>query len=356
MKIAIVDKTVLTPKGQEHRSLNWVLRHRKYVKPNNLNYKVSTDYFGFFPKENNKFEIHDLSYFKSKELDSIADYYDMAYIADMYGIYYNEWYLDSMETEHSRIVYGGLHYKDYLFLKRMKERNKLIILEFNCLGSPTSTAVRNKTEELFGLRWTGWTLRYFDSLDTLTNAELPNWVIENYMEQHNNEWPFTKAGIVFVYEYEHIFILENETHLTNEIPLIHTGTYGQEKYNLPQEFTYPYWIDITRSLDSSNREISTHEVMTNSKGDSILAHYNVPHSFPAVMEHLDNYRFYYFAGDFCDNIIPPISAYFRGVTHLKRWLVDRNDYRKRSAFFWNYYYPMMEVIMNDYYKSLSVEK
>ena len=30
--LAIVDKTVLTKKGQEHISLNWVLNHEKYTK------------------------------------------------------------------------------------------------------------------------------------------------------------------------------------------------------------------------------------------------------------------------------------------------------------------------------------
>lgn len=46
--IAIVDKTVLTKKGQEHISLNWVLNHEKFTKTSQKPYHVSEDYFGFF--------------------------------------------------------------------------------------------------------------------------------------------------------------------------------------------------------------------------------------------------------------------------------------------------------------------
>ena len=44
--IAIVDKTVLTRKGQEHISLDWILTQQKFTKNTNELYKSDRDYFG----------------------------------------------------------------------------------------------------------------------------------------------------------------------------------------------------------------------------------------------------------------------------------------------------------------------
>ena len=49
MVVAIVDKTLLSGEGQEHISLNWVLRQEKFSKTNQHLYEQSKDYYGFFP-------------------------------------------------------------------------------------------------------------------------------------------------------------------------------------------------------------------------------------------------------------------------------------------------------------------
>ncbi|MBT8319643.1 MAG: hypothetical protein KJP01_05880, partial [Gramella sp.] len=192
--VAIVDKTVLTPKGQEHISLNWVLNNNKYTKTSKEGYDVSQDYFGFFPKEDEKFKLKGLERFSFSKLKQLSHDADLAYFTDTYGIYNNEWFNKGDINERSGILYGGLSDKDIALLNLMKDEGKLIITEFNTIGSPTARENRIKFEELFKLRWSGWTARFFNNLDIRSNKEIPRWLIRNYKNAHKGEWPFKKAG------------------------------------------------------------------------------------------------------------------------------------------------------------------
>ena len=109
------------------------------------------------------------------------------------------------------MVYGGMSRQDLYLLQQMRANHKLIITEFNCLASPTSPAVRSGYEISFGIKWTGWIGRYFNSFDTTKNKELPSWLVKNYKNQHKGAWPFLKSGIAFVNSDDKVVILENET-------------------------------------------------------------------------------------------------------------------------------------------------
>lgn len=81
MEILIVDKTVITEKRDEHSALNWVLNYEKYAKINDILYDKNTDYYGFFPKKNEKYLINDFENFSEKNIDSIVDKNDVFFIA-----------------------------------------------------------------------------------------------------------------------------------------------------------------------------------------------------------------------------------------------------------------------------------
>jgi len=223
MEILIVDKTVLVKEGYEHNALNWVLTNSRITNRDREFYDREADYYGFFPLEDDKFYINDLTQFSKNQLDSIVNYYDVIYPTDMYGIYVNEWYLDTLETERSRKVYGGLDSCDLYVVKKALNDKKLVITEFNFFNHPAPYWLRKKAEDVIGVDWSGWVGRYFHSLDTAVNEELPHWVVNLYMKQHGYVWPFTKSGIVFVHESDIIVILENETHLDYEAPKIYTN-------------------------------------------------------------------------------------------------------------------------------------
>ena len=347
--IAIVDKTVVNTDCQEHISLSWIINHNRFTKTPTQDYKTSRDYFGFFPKDNEKFRLKGLERFSSEQLRQLSNDADLAYFTDTYGIYKNEWYSQKNNTERSGVLYGGMSAQDVEFLQDMKDRHKLIITEFNTIGSPTNVDNRNKFEKMFGMHWTGWTARYFDTFDTLKNKELPRWLIGNYKKQHQQNWPFHKAGLAFVRnDDDQIVILEDSTHLTDPVPHIISFGYGQKKLSLPERIKYPFWFDVISPSLNVNHAISRFDISLNKNGAAELKKYNIPATFPAIIMHKDkDYQFYYFSGDFCDNPIGMGTSYFKGIS-LFRWMFYNSDEPdERKSFFWTFYRPMMTHILSD---------
>ncbi len=344
LNIAIIDKTVLTKNVQEHISFDWLLTNKKYTRKDGNFYLPKTDYFGFFPGTKKKYELKGLERFTSVEIDSIAQALDMAYFTDTYGIYKNEWQNTNV-MEHSGVLYGGMSVEDIELLKVLKARKKLIIAEFNTIASPTPITIRIYFEKLFGIKWTGWAGRYFDLLDTSVNQELPKWLKRGYVSQHHNTWPFKKSGIVFVKETGQIEILENNTHLNYEYPVIRSGETSVGRFGIHDRVPYPYWFDIM-GTSTNNNIVSFYEINTNKKGDDILQKSGIPKQFPVVIERTEDCKFYYFAGDYSDNPITMSLAKFKFIDRLAASFTS-NKGTSKNYFFWRFYAPLVSKIMEE---------
>ncbi|MGN6177830.1 MAG: hypothetical protein ACTHNW_01540, partial [Mucilaginibacter sp.] len=346
--VAIIDKTVLTQQGQEHLSLTWILNHDRFTKTKQKSYSADHDYFGFFPLKDKQYRIKGLERFSPAQLQQLSADADLAYVTDTYGIYKNEWFSGKASTERSGMLYGGMSNNDITLLADMKARHKLVIAEFNSIASPTTTAVRQRFEQLFGMHWTGWTARYFDSFDTLRNQELPHWLIAGYKMEHSGRWPFHKSGVAFVNDEGRVAILEDSTHLSDPMPHILSTDYGQNKFKLPAKIKYPFWFDILIPNQSVNQVIARFDIKTNKNGAAELKKYGIPATWPAVLMHRGNdYRFCYFSGDFCDNPISMSSSYFKGISFFKFLFYNTSDPMERRSFFWTFYQPLMNTILND---------
>lgn len=344
--VAIVDKTVLNDKAQEHVSLNWLLNYHRYSKTSNTLYKTNRDYFGFFPLEKEQFKLKGLERFSINQVKALSKDADMVYFTDTYGIYKNEWYKEGDANARSGLLYGGLSDEDVSLLENMKAQKKLIITEFNCIGSPTKKDNKEKFEALFGIQWTGWVGRFFDSLDPLKNPEIPKWLINGYKRQNKGEWLFKKSGIALVNEAGSIVVLEADQHLTNYVPEIMSTKNAQEKFGLPETINYPFWFDIIEVNQSINTINASYKIHVNNKGKDVLNKYGIPAVFPAVTSHIDtDYQFYYFSGDFCDNPITLKSSYFKGIGFFKSLFYDNSIPIDRGGFFWNFYKPMVTRIL-----------
>ncbi len=346
---AIVDKTVLTRKGQEHTSLTWMLNNNSLTKTPTQRYKVSHDYFGFFPGDQKQYKIKGLERFSSEQLNQLSVDADAAYFTDTYGIYRNEWYGRSDINARSPIIYGGLSSQDVEFLKDMKARHKLILAEFNTLNTPTVPGNRYTFENLFGLHWTGWMARYFVSFDTATNKDLPRWLVRDYMNEHHQRWPFHNTpGVAYVSDGDQVVVLIDSVDLTDPMPHILTAGYAQQHLSLPPDIKYSYWIDVITPDLSVNHVLARFDVKVNKKGTEQLRQWGIPSTFPAILMHRDtDYRFYYFSGDFCDNPIGMGSSYFKGIQAFKWLYYNSEDLTERGGFFWNFYRPMMQHILDD---------
>jgi len=365
LNVLILDKTVLNESAQEHMSLMWVLNQEKYCKPNLGLYNPKQDYFGFFPDGEGNYEINDFNDYSNNQIDSLTNNYDMVYYADLYGIYRAEWYETYPQiapkknekipaSERSQLIYGGMSRKELNLLKEMKKQKKLIITEFNIIASPTSHKIRKGFEKEFGVKWSGWIGRYFESLDTNKNKELPSWLKQNYLKQNNNNWPFSKSGIVFVRSDERIVILENETQLEMETPIIYTQESQRDIYGLPSEMKYPFFFDICYAEDP-NLLVSYYKIHANHEGDSTLKANGIPNAFPAVIKGDGAYPFYYFAGDFADNPISFTSSKFKKYNWISTFTY-KSTTQERNSFFWDFYQPLMSTILEDYYLSHNTKK
>jgi len=354
--VAIVDKTVLNTEGQEHSSLHWVLNHNRFVKTADSRYQVNRDYFGFFPKEDTLYELKGLERFSAEALNVLSDDADLLYLTDTYGIYKQEWFARYTENKQG-ILYGGLSQQDLEFVKLMKRKHKPVITEFNCLASPTPQTIRNEFETLYKLHFTGWTGRYFDSLDETKNKELPQWILTNYKSQNKSKWDFKKDGLVLVHESGTIVILENGRDLNEVLPVITASEKGIAELNLPKKEVYPFWFEIIENDSQVNRNYASFNLDVNSSGKSKLEAHQIPSVFPAVVGHPGpDYIFYYMAGDFSDNPVGFTTSYFKGISLVKGYFYNADEPSDRGGFFFNFYKPMLTKILKKAYHSFGINK
>ena len=346
---AIIDKSTITLKGQEHLSFNWVLNNLRFTKTHTSGYDPSHDYFGFHPLKKEKYKVLGLERFSDEQLEQLSNDCDMVYVTDTYGVYVNEWYRKRNVGERSGMVYGGMSDEDLAFVKKMKTRNKLIVTEFNSIGSPTSPIVRGEFERIFGIKWSGWTCRFFNSLDPNTNKELPRWLVDIYKTNHKGKWPFKKAGIAFVKNRGEVVILEDEVDLNFPVPVIKLTTAGNS-LSIADNIKYSYWIDVVEPDTSVNTILANFSLDITKKGAAILNKYDLPATIPAVTKsRAKDYQFYYLSGDFCDNEIDFSSSYYKGISLFKSLLYSDDDLMERESFFWNFYKPLITDIIEGYY-------
>ncbi|MDP8206954.1 MAG: hypothetical protein P9L92_09845 [Candidatus Electryonea clarkiae] len=347
LNILIIDKTVPSLEAHEHRSLVWVLRNERYTKNNDELYMLNKDYSGFFPTKGDKeYQIQDLSQYSDAMIDSLSDVLDAVFITDTYGIYADDLPENQISDTTTRLIYGGLRENELDLITNMKEKGKLILTEFNTIASPTNWHIRKKFQEEFDISWSGWTGRFFDELDLSLNPELPAWIPEHYEKQDSIQWHFSGSGIVLVHLDSRIVILAEKTHLSFNLPVIMTTEAASEKYDLPKRIRYPYWFDITFG-GQENDVLASYELHTNEVGDSLLAKFNIPKRFPAMIVHDKQYKFYYFAGDWSDSPVHMFWTYFRGISFFRHFLYNWTDINDRKEFFWNYYLPLTRNILSE---------
>lgn len=345
--VLVLDKTAPHESFREHQSLHWLLNHFKYRTVNGKPYLESVDYLGFFPEnDERKYYTKDFNDFSPSQVDSILTKNQFIYFADTYGVFENDLNNES-DLKLSNKIYGGMDRSDLQFLERAFELEKDVIAEFNTIASPTPKQIRLDFEKLAEIKWTGWIARHFDELDTLLNDELPRWLVDGYIEQHENRWNFEGSGLVFLHENGRIEILRKETDLMHPVPNIMTSPLNQKKYNLPELVKYPYWIDIM--LVSRDYEvISYYDIAPTPEGLDMLRDMGLPRYFPAaVVKPIGTGKFYYFCGDFADNPVAGGAYRYYGIGWLYRMILQADDYSQRNSFFWNYYFPIMNVILQD---------
>ena len=350
MEILVMNKAVQSVSRTEHKAAFWTLNYNRFVRNTGKRYDHRKDYYGFFPLKPRSYKEYDARNIRFNDIDSLVNHYDMAWFIDTYGLSYGDWYGDASDENYSRMLYGGLNQEDYIYIREMLLRNKPVIAEFNFFASPTSDLLRSKTEELAGIYWSGWTGIYYDNLDYNKNAELPSRVVNLYKEQNHGNWPFSRPGIILMNHENKVLVLENETHIEVELPLITTTADRAARYGVSPVTHYPGRFDICYATDTSN-VISYYELYPTADGDSILRRHNIPSRFPAVIGNFDNGPFYYLAGSFSDYDITMFTSRLSGSRSFD-FIMLRDMVGSKGRFFSEFYYPFISTVITDYYETL----
>jgi hypothetical protein len=349
LDIIIVDKTVPTLEREHHKPLNWILTNDRFVKKESkTSYSYKKDYFGFFPQRPIRDKKWDRNDYRLTDLIGLAEKNDAVYFADTYGVFFNDWFRGINKSRKSRKIYGGLNNNDFLLLKEMKDRNKLIIMEYNSFDYPTAQFESIRTQEKLGLTFTGWTGKYFSTLDT-TSDDFPVWMTAMYRKEYKKPWTFTKPGIVILKEKD-IVVLELGSQLKSAFPRIITDDETSKKYGVLSSVAFDQWFDIIDPLQ--NQVISKFKIDATPVGDTLLSNNGLQNEFPAVIQEPVAKRIFYFSGDFATYDAPICIARIKGVEKLKGILYsDKPDDTRR--FFWLYYKPLINTIFTDYYAALN---
>jgi len=347
MNIILVDKTVPTIERLHHKSFSWILTNERFVKKEKkTSYSFRKDYYGFYPQKPLRDHKWDRKDYRLTDLIVLADSNDAVYFADTYGVFFNDWYRGINKSRKSRNLYGGLNNNDFLLIKEMKDRNKLIIMEYNSFDYPTAAFESVRTQEKLGITFSGWTGKYFSTLDT-TGPDFPIWMTAMYRKEHKKPWTFSKPGIVILRE-KNIIVLEEGTHIATALPQIVTSPEYVEKYGLAESVAFDQWFDIIDPLQ--NTVISKYKIATTPIGDTLLAASNLLSEFPAVTQESVTKTVFYFSGDFASSEVPYWISRFKGVEKLKGILYsDKPEDTRR--FFWLYYRPLVNGIFTEYYES-----
>jgi hypothetical protein len=350
MDIIIVDKTVPTLEREHHKSFNWILTNERFVKKESkASYSFRKGYYGFYPLRPLRDKKFDRNNLHLTNLIKLADSCDAVYFTDTYGVFFNDWYRGINKSRRSRKIYGGLDNNDNLLIKEMKDRNKLIILEYNTFDYPTSQYESVRVQEKVGITYGGWTGKYFSTLDT-TAENFPIWMTKMYRKEYRKPWTFSKPGIVLLNQ-KTIVVMEEGRELKDAMPHIITDKANSEKYGVPESVAFDQWFDIIDPMQ--NIIISRFSISTTASGDTLLMANNLSNIFPAAVKEPDPVNVYYFSGDFTHANIPYWTSRFEGVAKLKGILYSGDNPDDTRRFFWLYYRPLLNTILTNYYNSIN---
>ena len=342
LSVLVIDKT--TGKNyREHKSVFWMLKHWKIVKPSdNSFYDAKKDYYGFFPDD---------SVFSGGESLHLTDQ-NLLYITDVYGVYHHP--VDDASYERlipkiyipSTLIYGGITKLEAEKIDAYNNRGGMIIAEFNTLESPTSeqSAVKQKLERIFGVHFSGALGRYYDHLQ---DAAL--WMKQQYTRQTNKEWDFSSGGIVIIDGrlgpgvVPAITVLDDDDLKYN--PLVIMKTTDPFMKNVKGSVPYYYFFEYL-DVSPSSVTLANYSIQCTESGAEKMKSANLPVVFPAVVSADSSFRKFYFAGDFADCETQGVFTYAAGIEYPLKVLLDFYLVSDQTRFFWQFYVPLMDAVFD----------
>jgi len=326
--VVLLDKTVPDTTYRGHRVVVWLLNHLKLVHPGSLApYDAAADYSGFVPLTNRAWSM--------RPLPSTAGAARVVYIADTYGVSAAD--LGGRGPgDADRMLAGGLTEGDVAFLEAAARGGATLVAEFNTAADPTTDAVRERANALFGIRWDGWTGRRIRDLA----RDAPDWARAAWEQQEGKGWEFGGHGLLLVHRLGRVVVLAGSDVIgpgLDILPTLAGEALGMRAAPAPEA-----WFDL---VEPNGAEVlARYRWHLSPRGDSLLAAAGVPEAAAVTVGRVGSARTYYLAGDFANVArIPGWTrlrwgpAFFRA---LPEWALPADE-----AFLWRGYLPLLTSIL-----------
>ncbi len=336
LSIAVLDKTVPATQAdgfsylddvdndyRKHIGLYWLLNYKKIVNPQTGEYyDYETDYYG------NKIDA-DRNITEETALSECTSAPDLLYLSDAYGV----------ESSDSR----GITQDDMNTISYAHSAGSVIVGEQDILENGTSAEVSAQLQELFGIQMTGWVGRYIYDLQDFT--DVPEWAPPMYEEKYGQKWLFTGPGLLLVGNGD-IIVLEESTCFQSKNLLKISVAEGYEEEFGKHSVNFYNWFEIITPAYGTET-IATYTFNLNADGMEEFSKISDQNVFCAVARNTsDGAPTYYFAGDFNDYVDEmQLSSFCFADTFFRLISFDRDGDVKN--FYWNFYEPMMEKILDD---------
>lgn len=345
IEILIINKSVQNSSTNEVKTLNWTLNNEKFVNSEKQIYNYTYQYFGYYPDATS--EDRKIKSFSLENITNLSEKNDVLFFADNYGI---EPSMNDTKTVKKK-SYGGFNNSDYVFLKEMVNKQKLVIAEYNFISLPTEDLVRYNTEKFLDIYSLGWRGKYFKDLSKdQVSLDIETKWFDLYKQMNSEDWIFSGPGIILLNTSQNrIIVIPGEKYMNSEFPEVITTEEIATQYNIPHKAAYSGWFDM--SYPGQNKVISHFNLNLNDEGINLLKRNGIEAEFPAVIVSA-NSKFYYMAGDFSKvHVFMPYSrlGFISNIIES----VNKGKVNKPEKFFLTYYNNLLTTILNNYYLEIS---
>lgn len=343
----VVDKTVPETDYREHRVIFWLAKHWRIAGETGEFLQAEKDYLGYHPETDRRENL------TSGDLDGIR----LLYLADTYGIYNYEEGLEEYEEKlpHEEqpvtLDFGGFNLKETEVIEDFARRdNAMLVGEHNIFAYPTYTEpeASEKLQDLFGVKYEGWLLRYFPHLD-----EVAFWIKQLYTRMYGKEWDFDGPGIVIIREdvplfgwQEDLLIFQAED-FTGAWPTVHNMEHPLTD-GAACQVPYLYWMEILNPVSGAD-VLTYYELPFKEESVSGLERRGLSTRIPAMVHYQpknEGTRIY-FAGDFADQLRPILPAGLTGSASIQRFLTYLPGLPVEYRFCFRWYAPVLNNIMEE---------
>lgn len=348
----VVDKTVPETDYREHAAIFWLTRHWRVTDETGRFLRADRDYLGYHPETDQK----DL--LTAQDLAGKR----VLYLADTYGIY--DYHMEYGLVEYElrlpyelifiNLLYGGVPPEEVDVIEAFsREPGRLIIGEHNVVGFPTYAyeGSSQRLQELFGIRYDGWLVRYYEELE-----EAAYWMKLLHVRLYGREMDYRGPGLILVREdsqrsgwHGEMLVFEAES-LTREYPILHNTDHGLLE-GVSDRIPYLYWLEILEVHEDAE-VLAYYEFPVNEEAARQMALRGIDTMVPAMIRYAPpgEAERIYFGGDFADQLPALLPASLLGSARIQRMLSRVPGVPPQYAFYFRWYAPTLRNLLERYWE------